>query len=280
MSDEIFEQVFQVTGPARLEVNNIRGSVDLRPGADGVITVKATKQVDTGDAKRTEIEIKQESDGTVKAATRFPEVTLGWLTGSKPCEVDYVITAPRACALKVNGVSNDTFAEGFDGEASFKTVSGDLTVRTLNGAVNLTSVSGDMELADLTGSLRLNTVSGDIKGSHLSGAVSLNTVSGDIEFEQSSLPSFDATTVSGEMDLETALGDGPYKFNSVSGDLTLKIPADTRCSAELHSISGDISTKLQTTSVSRHNGTQTIEVQGGGVKVYLHSVSGDMEIKS
>jgi DUF4097 and DUF4098 domain-containing protein YvlB len=280
MSDEIFEQVFQVTGPARLEVNNIRGSVDIRPGDDGVIKITTAKQVDTGDAKRTEVELKQESDGTVKASTRFPEITFGWLTGSKPCKVDYVITAPRACALKVNGVSNNTFAEGFEGEGSFKTVSGDLTLKSLNGPLSLNSVSGDMELADLTGSLHLTTVSGDINGAHLSGTVSLNTVSGDVDFEQSNLPSVDATTVSGEMDLETALGDGPYKFNSVSGDLTLKVPADTCCTAELHSISGDISTRLQTTSVSRHNGTQTIEVQGGGVKVYLHSVSGDMEVKT
>ncbi len=280
MSDEIFEQVFQVTGPARLEVNNIRGSVDIRPGADGIITVKAVKQAHTGDGARTEIEMKQEADGSVKVKTRFPEVHLGWLFGSHPCEVDYTITAPRACAIHANGVSNELFAEGFEGDASFKTVSGDLTVRALHGALSLNSVSGDMELANLTGSLRLSTVSGDITGTHLSGTVSLNTVSGDVELEQSSLLSVEATTVSGDMEMETALGDGPYKFNSVSGEVTLKVPADTRCSAELQSISGDISTRLPATSVSRHNGTQTVEVQGGGVKVYLHSVSGDMELKS
>jgi len=280
MSDEVYEQVFQVPGSARLEVNNIRGSVDIRTGSDGIITVKAVKQVNTGNADRTEVEIKQESDGTVKASTRFPDVTFGWLFGARPCEVDYTITAPRACSIKSNGVSNDLIAEGFEGDASFKTVSGDMIVRALNGAVSLSSVSGEMELADLTGNLHLTTVSGDVKGVHLSGSASLNSVSGDVDFEQSSLPHVEATTVSGEMKLETGLGAGPYKFNSVSGDLTLKVPADTRCSAELQTVSGDISTKLPTTSVSRHNGTQMVEVQGGGVKVTLHSVSGDMELKS
>ena len=280
MSDEIFEQVFQVTGPARLEVNNIRGSVDIRPGVNGVVTVKAVKQVHTGDAARTEIEMKQESDGCVKVKTRFPDFWLGWIFGSKPCEVNYIISAPRACALQVNGVSNDLFAEGFEGDATFKTVSGDMTVRALNGSLSFDSVSGDLQLSDLTGNLRLNTVSGDITGTHLSGAVSLNTVSGDFEIEQSSLPSVSATTVSGGMELETGLGDGPYKFNSVSGDITLKIPADTRCTAELHSLSGDLSVRLPIASVLRHNGTQTTVVQGGGVMVYLNSVSGDMKIQS
>jgi DUF4097 and DUF4098 domain-containing protein YvlB len=280
MSDENFEQVFQVTGPARLEVSNIRGSVEIRPGAEGVITVKAEKLVNTGDANQTEIEMTQEADGSVKVKTRFSDFWLGWIFGSKPCEVNYIISAPRACALQVNGVSNDLFAEGFKGDATFKTVSGDMTVRALNGSLSFDSVSGDLQLSDLTGNLRLNTVSGDITGTHLSGTVSLNTVSGDFEVEQSSLPSVSATTVSGEIGLETGLGDGPYKFNSVSGDLTLKVPADTCCTAELHTLSGDLSVKLPVASVLRHNGTQTTEIQGGGVKVYLNSVSGDMKIKS
>lgn len=280
MSNQILEKNFTVSGPARLELSNIRGSVDIRPGADGVITVKAEKEVDTGDAKQTEIDMTQEADGSVKVKTRFPDFWLDWLFGSKPCKVNYIVTAPRACALKINGVSNSMFVEGFEGDATFKTVSGEMTVRDLMGSLSFDTISGDMQLSDLTGKLHLNTVSGDIKGIHLSGALNLKTVSGDIEFEQSSLPSVSATTVSGGMEMETGLGNGPYKFNSVSGDLTMKLPVDARFTAELNSVSGDLSIKLPVTSVLHHNGKQSAEVQGGGVKVYLNSVSGDMEIKS
>jgi DUF4097 and DUF4098 domain-containing protein YvlB len=194
--------------------------------------------------------------------------------------VNYIVTAPRACALQISGVSNAMFVEGFEGDASFKTVSGEMTVRDLNGSLSFDTVSGDMQLSDLTGKLHLNSVSGDIKGIHLSGALDLKTVSGEIEFEQSSLPSVSATTVSGGMEMETGLGNGPYKFNSVSGDLTMKLPVDAHCTAELQSLSGDLSINLPATSISRHHGRQVIEVQGGGVKVYLKSVSGDMKIKS
>lgn len=262
MSNEILEKTFTVSDSVRLVLGNIRGSVDIRPGADGIITVRAEKLVDTGNAKQTAIEMIQETDGSVKVKTRFPDFWLDWLFGSKPCKVDYKITAPRTCVLQVNSVSNDVFAEGFEGNASFKTVSGDVTVRTLSGALSFDSVSGD------------------ITGTQLSGTVSLNTVSGDVEFEHSSLPSVSATTVSGEMELETGLGDGPYKFNSVSGDLILKVPPDTQCTAELHTLSGDLSVRLPVASVSRHNGTQTTMIQGGGVKIYLSSISGDMEIRS
>ena len=87
-----------------------------------------------------------------------------------------------------------------------------------------------------------------------------------------------ASTVSGGMTYQTAFGEGPYRFNSVSGDVQLLVPPETHCSAELHAISGTLTTKLPATSISRQNGNQTVEVQGGGVKVTQKSVSGNLSL--
>jgi hypothetical protein len=277
---ETIEKTFNVSSPARLNLSNIRGSVEVRAGEDGIIHVIAVKQTGSGDAKRTEVELSQEADGTVKAATHFPEAGWGWLIGSFPCRVDYEVRAPRKCSLKINGASNETSAGGFEGEFSFSSVSGEMTLRDLTGPVKVNTVSGEMELADLTGELRINTVSGEISGKRLSGPLHLDTVSGKVSLEESDLPSAEATTVSGEMTYQTALGEGPYRFNSISGDVELMVPSEARCSAELRAISGKLSTKLPATSTSRHNGNQTVEVQGGGVKVYLNSVSGNLSLVS
>ena len=277
---ETIEKTFTVSSPARLNLSNIRGSVEIRSGEEGVIQVTAVKQTGSGDAKRTEVELTQAADGTVKVATHFPEAGWGWLIGSFPCRVDYEIRAPRRCSLKINGVSNETFAEGFEGEFSFNSVSGEMTLRKLTGPVNAKTVSGAIELAELAGDMKINTVSGEISGKGLTGGLHLDTVSGRVSFEESSLPSAEATTVSGGMDLQTALGEGPYRFNSVSGDVRLMVPPETHCSAELHAISGKLSTKLPATSTVRQNGKQAIEVQGGGVKLYLNSVSGNLSLVS
>jgi hypothetical protein len=261
MSDNTLEQVFQVTGPARIEVGNISGSVEIRPGADGTITVNATKLPHTGDESRTEIEVKQESDGTVKAVTRFPEGGWNWMFGSRPCDVDYVITAPRQCSLKVNGVSNMVKADDFEGDFTFNSVSGDLT---LNG---------------LTGPVKLKTVSGDVTGAQLAGPLHLTTVSGDVHLDESTLPLVEANTVSGDMCIHTPLAEGPYTFKSVSGDVTLTVAPETHCTAELHSVSGDLASAFPITAGSRNHGNQTIDIQGGGVKVFLHSVSGDLALE-
>ena len=110
---ETIEKTFTVSSPARLNLSNIRGSVEIRPGDEGVIQVTAVKQTGSGDARRTEIELSQDADGTVKVATHFPDAGWGWLIGSFPCRVDYVVRAPRRCSLNIKGVSNETFAGGF-----------------------------------------------------------------------------------------------------------------------------------------------------------------------
>ncbi len=277
---EIIEKTFMVTSPAHLDLSNIRGSVEIHPGEDGVIHVCATKDPNTGDAKRTEIELTQTAEGTVKVATRFPEGGWSWLFGSFPCRVDYIVQAPRRCSLKINGVSSKTLAEGFEGEFSFHSVSGEMTLRGLAGPVKVDTVSGEVEMADITGALHLHTISGEVSGGHIRGPLHLDSVSGKVALEESNLSSVEATTVSGGMHYQTHFEEGPYRFNSVSGDVELLVPPETACTAELQSISGRLSTRLPATSISRQKGNQTVEVQGGGVKVYLHSISGNLSLAS
>jgi len=275
---EIIEKTFTVVSPAFLDLSNIRGSVEIHSGEEGAIHVIATKDTNTGDAKGTEIELSQETDGTVKVATRFPEGAWAWLFGSFPCKVDYVVQAPRKCFLKIKCVSSETHVEGFEGEFSFQTVSGGITLHMLTGPVKVDTASGDVELAELTGDLHLNTVSGKVSGKRIHGPIHLGTVSGKVTLEESSLPSVEASTVSGRMVYHTALSEGPYRFNSVSGDVKLLVPSDTRCSAELHAISAKFSTQLPATSSMRQSGNQIVEVQGGGVKLTLQSVSGNLSL--
>ena len=277
---EIIEKTFQVASPAALDLSNIRGSVEIRPGEEGVIRITAAKDTSSGDAKGTQIELTQEAGGTVKVVTRFPDGAWSWLFGSFPCRVDYVVQAPRKCSLKVNGVSNSTVAGGFEGEFNFHSVSGAMTLRSLSGPVKVNTVSGDVELSELAGDLHMTTVSGKIVGRRVSGQVHLNTVSGRVSLEESNLPAVDATTVSGGMVYQTAFGQGPYRFNSVSGDVELRVPAETRCSAEVQAVSGKLFTKLPATSISKQNGSQSAEIQGGGVRVHLHSVSGNLSLAS
>ena len=255
---ETIEKTFNVSSPAKLEICNIRGSVDIHRGEDSVIQVTAVKQPNSGDEKNTVIEITQNADGKVRAVTRFPDGSWNWLFGSHPSEVNYLVTAPQQCSITLKGVSNSVRVEGIEGDAS------------------VNSVSGDIELRNLKGSMRIHTVSGDVEGDQISGTLDLVTVSGDTVLRQSALSSIKANSISGDVQIFTPLNEGPYNFRSVSGQVHLTVPADSKCTGELHTVSGDLESAFPNTSYSRHHGRQMVQVQGGGVIISLRSVSGDL----
>jgi hypothetical protein len=259
---ESMEKTFNVSSPASLSVGNVSGSVDISTGEEGIIRVSAIKRPNSGDEKGTEIELTQEGDGTVKAATHYPDGGWAWMFGSHPCDVDYVIKAPRRCSIRVNGVSSTVRVDGFDGEVTVNTVSGEITLGTLNG------------------STRIHTVSGDVDGKSLNGTFGADTVSGDVLLKECSLGSIKGKSVSGDMRITSPLAEGPYDFKSVSGDVRMIMPPETRCTGELHSLSGDLVSAFPTSGYSGNHGSQTILVQGGGVKISLNSVSGDLSLDS
>jgi hypothetical protein len=261
MAQETIEKTFAVASPARLDLSNIRGSVEIRPGEDDLFQVTAVKQTDSGDAGKTQIEISQAANRNVTVATHFPDGWWLWILGSKPCRVDYIVKMPRNSTLKVRGVSNTVLVDGFSGDFDFQTVSGNLTLK------------------NLTGPVQINTVSGDVSAAKLSGAFELVTVSGDLEASDGQLTSIRAKTVSGHLTVQTLLSEGPYHFDSVSGDLRLQVPAEARFSARLSSISGGISSAFPTTNFTRGHGSQKVEIQGGGITILASSVSGNLRLQ-
>ncbi len=262
MSEETIERTFAVTQPAQLKVSNICGSVDIQPGADGEVKVTAVKYLDSGDAERTRIEIEQASDGRVAVKTYFDhDHGLEWLRGSRPCKVAYSLLVPVASHVQA------------------RTVSGTANVRGLQGEVEVKSVSGDVEMADLTGKVELEVVSGDASLTRINGDLRAEAVSGKVDVRESNCPSIKASTVSGNIKLETPLGSGPYEFRSVSGAIRLTVPGGTGCQVRMSSISGRIHTMMPVTALSSNHGHQSAEVQGGGVGINVNTVSGGFSLE-
>ena len=262
MSSDTLEQTFNVGSPARLKLSNICGSVEILPGEAGVLSVTAVKHSENGDSGRTKVQMSQAADGLVTVETRFQDAWWAFFSFSKPCKVDYKVHIPPTCEVDASCVSSS------------------LDVRDLDGKFKLSTVSGELKIEDITGEMKVSAVSGDLSGTRLSGPLHLNTVSGEVRLVDSSLPTADLTTVSGEMRLQTALTDGPYRFHSVSGSIWLSVPANTRCSLDLQSVSGRVHVRLPITRQKTGGGHSSFDVQGGGVQVVANSVSGSLYVEN
>jgi hypothetical protein len=260
MSTETFEQTFKVTDPAQLKVSNVRGSIDIQPGEEGVILVSAIKHPGNG---KTQITIEQQDDGRVVAEAKYENSVSSWFGLNKPSKVDFTIRVPKACSVKVNCVSSSAAIDGLDGE------------------IDVNGVSGDLKLSNLSGNFIFSSVSGRLTAKNLAGPLDMNNVSGKVEIVESQIPSMVGKTVSGRVHVETPLTEGPYEFKTVSGNLSVITPDDTACTVHMKSVSGKAKVNLPVTSksgVSRSK--QVIEVAGGGPEVIVKSVSGVLKIGS
>lgn len=254
------ERTFEVTGQAHLSLANISGSVDIEPGDDGVITVSAIKDTTRGDAENTRIEMEQDANGAVMVKTEFGNSFWRWK--GEPCHVTYTVRVPRETSVQLRCVSSRGVVNG------------------LSGAFDLSAVSGDLAVSDLSGDVKASVVSGRLTAQKLQGPAHIDTVSGAVTISSSNLTSLHLSTVSGNVSVESPLGDGPYKFNSVSGDVKLTVPADTKVTVDSKSLSGRLMANLPVTYSNKQGQHRHMQLQGGGVSVDFDSVSGALMITS
>ncbi|MBI4771672.1 MAG: DUF4097 family beta strand repeat protein [Chloroflexi bacterium] len=260
MAAETIEQRFAVSGPARLSVSNVRGSILVEPGESDAIEVRAVKHPGSGDPEHTRVVMTQADAGAVKVSVEHDNAFSLWLLGRRqPCSVDISVRAPQGCSVQA------------------RSVSAAVTVHDLQGDFDLGTVSGRLNLVDLTGSLRAESVSGKIAGRRLNGPARLGNIAGATTVLDSDLPAMEASTVSGDVTLETPPGAGPHRFETVSGAVKLLLPQASGCVVEGQSVSGRFRTSLPgPQSEYTGGGRWRVELSGGGPEISFRSVSGDL----
>lgn len=264
MSTETHQKTFTVTDSPTVNVGNIHGQITVTPGDPGEVSVIVTRHLRSG-SNRTHVILEQNDEDHVIIQTKYHETWSGFFgILNRPDRVDFAVTVPENCTLLV------------------KTVSGSAEVKGLAGLVEIGSVSGSMLAENLRGPLKLDTVSGDIEGRALSGPLTLKSVSGKARLHQSNVPSLQAKTVSGNLILETPLGEGPYTVGSVSGRLVLVVLEGSGCTADISSVSGSVHTDLPHAQVWKDHSPghrrQRIAIGQGGPEISLKSVSGSLRI--
>ena len=138
------------------------------------------------------------------------------------------------------------------------------------------SASGDIDLAGVGGSVDAESMSGGVRVRTAESIVlRLRTVSGRIDGVAPAATRIEAKTVSGSVRISGRLaGDGPFSFESVSGDVVIGTDGAIRLMAS--TVSGQVHSELpQVVDVGRR---RTLAFGGSGPLVSARSVSGDIRL--
>ena len=164
-------------------------------------------------------------------------------------------------------------------------MSGDIAANGAPREARIESVSGDVRLTLNSPDVSVDNVSGElVLQGRLNGEVSLETVSGNVRMDGlgERVRSLSAGTVSGDMDLKTALADGgEIRLESVSGDLLLRLPRDLSAEVSGESFSGDLSAPDARIQREEFGPGSSFEARYGAGKgeVRMETFSGDATLR-
>ncbi len=261
MTEEIIEKNFDVGSAPKLIVKNIRGNIQVSVSKNNNIYIKAIKNLTNGDTDNTLINIEKASDGSIIAEAKYENNDFFKIR--QPSQVEFIIEAPEDTSVHIDAISSSVEISGF------KKL---LRVKTISGKVNFSNCSGN---------LNLKTISGAIEGNSINGSLNLDTISGKINILEGSFTGIKSSSISGSVLVETqSIGEGPYKFNSISGKSIFIIPPETTCSLRASSISGKFKTDLISTDGLIRKNKWDLEFEGGGSEIVFKSISGGLRLLS
>ncbi len=256
-----------VRSGARLELQNIAGTVQIRPTRRSDMRIRVTF-----DRARIEIDA---SPSLVQVRT-VPRRGMG--------DADYTIEVPVNTGLTVNGVSSDIDVRDVCGTAELQSVSGEVHLACAQGNVTVQSVSGDVTVNGVTGRLEATAISGGLWVTGARGEVAAHSVSGDVALDNVDGQDVSAETVSGEVTFAGPIHDGGrYRFQSHSGDLTIRPAGALNATVGVSTFSGDLESDYPVTLApgGRRMSPREFEftIGTGSARLSLSSFSGTIYLR-
>jgi len=251
-----------VDAPASLDFDAVSAlRVRLIAGSVAVMATDDKPSVVVSDISGRPLQIGHE-DGTLTIAYDYEKLSwermLDWLNPLHDTAA-ITVTVPADCPIQLGVVSASAVVCGLSAGASVKGVSGEIT------------------LDGVTGDVKAETVSGALEGRDVDGAVRFKSVSGGLTLADGSLALLDAENVSGQISADVTLaGQGGMRINTISGDVTVRLPADSDAAVRLRSTGGNVRSEFDSLRSATPYWSHTVSgnVGDGSGSVSVTSVSG------
>jgi DUF4097 and DUF4098 domain-containing protein YvlB len=273
------DQAWRVAGDARVEIDNVRGSVAVSGWDQSQVKLTGSLGADS------KLEISGDEHHLL---LRVAGTKAGWFGGNGPGhDSDLVLNVPRGIALKLGVVSADATVSGVAGKSlDVSSVSGKLVLASDAPEININSVSGEVKFAasqvNAAAHAHLQTVSGDIDASRLGGRIKLETVSGEIILNASQVQDLETGTVSGDARLQLVpAAHAHLSLESMSGDIRLQLPEVLSAQVQAKTFSGNISSDYGKVQNKEHGSGSSLDarVGDGDTQINAQSFSGDIELR-
>ncbi|CAI3800933.1 DUF4097 family beta strand repeat-containing protein [Pseudarthrobacter sp. MM222] len=213
-------QVIDVDGVRSLKLGIVRGRFDIVTHEEAVARIEVSEI--SGDPLTVSLvngrlEVRHQLHG----AQGWFKNLMGTVNNNSSNAVVISIALPAGVEVEAGTVSGDGLVSGISGHSRLSTVSGSVLADGTSGELAVNTVSGEVIARNHRGVLTAKSVSGEVTASGEFSNIRANTVSGDLSF-----------------DLHGFTHD--FGANSVSGDVTIRLPHDVGVDIVAKSASGAV----------------------------------------
>lgn len=253
MSDETAAQVNHSIGTdGTLALNCVSGNVRIQgvDGEDARVVARWSRGAGDGDGGAPRLAVRRSNGALRVEPERIGRTFFGATFSFGSQGIDFEVEVPHGARIEINTVSADIDGHRLHGEQAYKTVSGDLKLRDAGERLSLRTVSGDAEIgADQP--LELNAT----------------TTSGNVQLDGPRLQLVRVRTVSGDVRLRGRFASGPeHTLETVSGDLILEPD-------------GGLTVEVKRALDVGGRGGRRLVVGDGSASLRFRSMSGDVRVK-
>lgn len=257
-----------------------------------------------------DIRIGGQLTGTIKANTMGGEIKMTTCNGN----VELTTAGGDIVSGNINGDAKFRTAGGeirignIAGEAEVSTASGDVVIGNVSKSANISTAGGNIRAGNIGNEIKASTMGGDVYIGKTGGKVKISSAGGDIHIDGTSAYAKIATAggdiklnnVHGAVNASTAGGDiqaqlfpegsEESKLVSAVGKITLSLPVNVKVTVQTEikgwmtdnssgKVTSDFVNESTTSTREGRKGQKTIQINGGGSLIQVHTVNSDIEIK-
>ncbi len=287
-----FEEQYNISVPANLEIVTSDGDIQVFPGDEGVIKVFYSVHKGGNFVKITKEELEEHLIIDIKHSGNLLDISVrnqnnyNW---RDRYEVSFEIYTPvhTSCNLKssdgdirLSGLKANQKCKTSDGDILIKKISGSVDLHTSDGDINgygiigdveMETSDGDIDVEGLEGSIQIITSDGDISIMDAMGAISANTSDGDIAAQDCS-GSMIASTSDGDIHCNFLKITNELSFVTSDGDINIKVPKGIGLNVKLKGET--LKTTLADFSGKTEEHHIEGKVNGGGIPIKLITSDG------
>lgn len=165
-----WRKTYPFTGGERLEISNVNGKIDVRPGDGDKVEIIALKKAKgpSSEAAKAALDrihiVENVSSGAIKLETKVDRG--GGPFNGGGTQVEYRVRVPAGAEVKVETVNGGIEVSGLKGRVDAETTNGGVQARDIAGALVATTTNGglDIDLATMPQEgVKLECTNGGIK---------------------------------------------------------------------------------------------------------------------